>query len=160
MQEGFDRGYANGATTGWEVGLLYGGAAGVAAVLAQSGARQMRVADRGGADSSAEQAVPSSSSRNKDNVTAASIRATQQNPVNSPGKGERDILGGVNDAAHCSVSSGRNVQADKIVEELREAALRGPDDPKISKEEVLGGLRRLGSAGAAVANRLAEQEPR
>lgn len=58
VQEGFDNGYATGATSGWDIGLLYGGAVGISAALGQTRNQRAREEGQGVSPGNSDAALP------------------------------------------------------------------------------------------------------
>lgn len=153
VQEGFDKGFASGAREGWDAGLLYGGAAALAASLARDNDRRARE-ERPGAPSRSTDGAASTSTSTSTSTTAA--REGGQPPATTPANA-RDAADGHEVGQTALGGSNEAGGLRGVVEELRRASLLGPDGPGVDREEVLRRLRLTGPAGAAVANRLAAE---
>lgn len=165
VQEGFDKGYAAAAAAGWDVGLLYGGAAAAGAAIAASRGRSAEVGAEG-TTVVVEKAVVNTTIQDEPNKPSAGLTADSSTSGEGGGGGDRasatslpgETLTMLPQSARLLENDGKEVvgaveDLQGLVEELRHASLLGPDGPGApDRVDVLRRLRLAGPAGVAVAD--------
>ena len=173
VQDGFDKGFAAGATAGWEVGSLYGGCAAAAAALKQAAASSGRrrppsaepptahggntvphVEGEGvGEANECSETIDGHPTEMLPGVAGPATRTSERTQHEGDRKQYKTFDEGLGSTT-VGQEWGGIEELPKLAEELKQASLVGPDGPSVDKAGILRRLTLTGPAGKAVSNAL------